>query len=153
MARYAQNTSVSVHASVEEIRRQLNRFGADGFGFLESKTSFQVLFKVQGLHVRMELALPSIEEFRTTPSGRRRRDDNAADNEREKEVRRRMRSLAAVVKAKLIAVEDGVSTMEAEFMPFIVLADDTTIGDRLLPAVREAALAGRPLALPSGVGE
>jgi len=67
----------------------------------------------------------------------------------EQEIRSRWRALCLVVKAKLEAVECGISTLEKEFMAFIVVpGSDVTIGDfvanRMLPDIR----AGRsPMAL------
>jgi hypothetical protein len=40
-------------------------------------------------------------------------------------------------------VEVGISTIEQEFMPFIVMGDGRVLGDHLLPRLKEAAKAGR----------
>ena len=60
---------------------------------------------------------------------------------REQEIKSRWRALALVVKAKLEAVECGISTLENEFLAFIVLPGvDFTIGDWMkenaMPAIR-----------------
>lgn len=56
------------------------------------------------------------------------------------EVRQRWRALLLTVKAKLEAVECGISTLEQEFLAFIVLPNSMTLGDWImenaLPQIR-----------------
>ena len=66
--------------------------------------------------------------LRLTPTRRRRTERQAAEAY-EAECRRRRQALAAVIKAKLGAVEDGISTIEAEFLAYVVLSDGRTIGE------------------------
>jgi hypothetical protein len=68
--------------------------------------------------------------LRLTPTRRRRTKRQAAEAY-EAECRRRRQALAAVIKAKLVAVEDGISTNthEAEFLAYVVLSDGRTIGE------------------------
>jgi len=58
----------------------------------------------------------------------------------DQELRQRWRALLLVVKAKLEAVECGISTLEQEFLAFIVLPGDQTVGEWMienaLPALR-----------------
>ncbi len=61
----------------------------------------------------------------------------------EAEVRRRWRALAAVIKAKLVAVEDNISTMEQEFLAYVVLPNGQTLGEWAGPQLNDA----RPLPL------
>ena len=69
-----------------------------------------------------------------------------------------------MIKAKLEAVESGISTVEAEFLANIVLPDNNTAGDWMIPQIDEAYRTGemppmlpgaggqrRPIALPAGI--
>jgi len=61
------------------------------------------------------------------------------------------RALALVVKAKLEAVEVGISTFDEEFLSNIVLPDNTTVGAHMIPQVERSYLDGSmPLMLPAG---
>ena len=51
---------------------------------------------------------------------------------------RRMRGLCLLVKAKVVTVEEGISTFEREFMPNIVTGDGLTVADHVLPQVAQA---------------
>ncbi|MCH8878151.1 MAG: hypothetical protein IIA89_15260, partial [Chloroflexi bacterium] len=51
--------------------------------------------------------------------------------------------------AKLEAVEVGIATFDEEFLSYIVLPDNTTVGEHLLPQVAKSYLDGSmPLMLP-----
>jgi hypothetical protein len=146
MRRYAQGTEVSASRSMEEIRRVAMRFGADKFATFEGDGAIAVAFTYNNLSVRLEIEVPDRDddEFRFTPTGRRRRSDSEPLILWEKECRRRLRSLAAIVKAKFVAVEDGIRRFEEEFMPYVVTNDRKTIAEHLAPQL-EAAMAGKPL--------
>jgi len=60
------------------------------------------------------------------------------------EVRRRWRSLALIVKAKLVAVDDGISTAEREFLADTMVGD-FTVYQRIRPELERArqAITGR----------
>ena len=55
------------------------------------------------------------------------------------------------MKAKLEAVETGIITFEEEFLSYIVLPDNSTVGETMLGQVEHAYLTGEmPRMLPSG---
>lgn len=147
MSRYAEGTSVSIENSLGEVKRILQRFGADSFTYQEKADSIAIAFEIKALHVMMRIQFPLVDGFMLTETGRKR-TYSAAAGERDKECRRRMRSLAAVIKAKLIAVDDGVATIEQEFLPYITLPNGLSLGDVLIPQI--PALAAGTLALPGG---
>jgi hypothetical protein len=67
----------------------------------------------------------------------------------EQACRQRWRALALVVKAKLEAVECGISTFEEEFLAWMMLPDGSTVGDRMLPQLETAYRTGQmPPLLP-----
>jgi hypothetical protein len=151
MSRYASNTNVPIGRSQEELKDILRRYGADGFGTMERGGIAMVLFEFNGLGIRIDVTLPdrADKEFNETDTGRARSED-AAHKAYEQAVRQRWRALLLAVKAKLEAVACGISTIETEFMPFVVMPDGQTLGTHLLPKLRQIAVEGNPLkALPA----
>lgn len=140
MSRYAENTSVPADRSRAEIERTLQRYGADQFMYGWEQGRAIIAFRMNGRYVRLMLPMPDRDdpEFWQTPSGRRRRDDSAAEREWEKATRQRWRALALVVKAKLEAVEAGISSFEREFLAALVLPDGSTVSDLMEPQIEKA---------------
>jgi hypothetical protein len=67
--------------------------------------------------------------------------------------RQRWRALALVIKAKLEAVESGITEFEREFMAHIVLPGGGTVGDWMLPQIEQAYSSGQmPAMLPQMAG-
>lgn len=132
--RYAASTEVSSDKSRTEIERTLRRYGATAFTYGWEDTTAQVMFKLDGRQIRFRLPLPDpqSQEFTLTPTGRDR-SAGAAEEAYEQAVRQRWRALALVIKAKLEAVEAGISTVEDEFMAAVMLPDGRTVGDWLGP--------------------
>lgn len=58
------------------------------------------------------------------------------------------RCLLLAIRAKLEAVETGISTIESEFMAFVVMPNGQTIGERLTPMLTEARATGTMQLLP-----
>ena len=151
MGTYAQNTSVSSELSRLEIEKTLIRYGATGFAYATETGRAMIGFKLQGRQVRFILPLPDInaDDFRFTPARRTRRSEKAQFDAREQECRRCWRALLLVVKAKLEAIETGISTFDSEFMANIVLPGGQTVGDWMEPQIEQAYLTGRvPAMLP-----
>ncbi len=48
-----------------------------------------------------------------------------------------------LIKAKLIAVNEGITTFEAEFLSHACLASGNTVGEQVIPEMKQAALDGR----------
>jgi hypothetical protein len=66
--------------------------------------------------------------------------------------RQRWRAVLLVIKAKLEAVDSGISTLDQEFLSNIVTDSGQTIGEVIVPRLSEATRAGRLLP-PVGGGE
>lgn len=135
--RYARNTQVSSDRSIAEIRKTVERYGAKGFLFGTSDGIGIVGFQLQNRAIRIRLPMPLMDDFRLTPTGRER-DVNSSRIEHEKASRQRWRALALVVKAKLEAVESGISTVDDEFLAFILLDGKRTVGEALRSDVANA---------------
>jgi hypothetical protein len=139
MSRYAEKTSVSSEKSKAEIERTLARYGASSFmsGWQENRAT--LAFDIHDRRVRFDLPLPDrqAQEFTQTPGGRRTRSLAQRDAAYEQAIRQRWRALALAIKAKLEAVEAGITEFEDEFLAHIVLPNGTTAGDWLRPQIAE----------------
>lgn len=137
MPTYAKDTNVSSEISRLEIERTLVKYGADNFAYATAAGKAMIGFTMQGRQVKFVLPLPKKEEFRLTPTGRDRTEKSQYDAW-EQACRQRWRALLLVIKAKLEAVECGISCFEQEFMANIVLPDNRTVGEFMLPQITEA---------------
>jgi hypothetical protein len=157
MSRYAANTEVSSSRSRDEIERTLERYGADQFLYGWRDTNAVVGFRMKDRHVRFVLPLPSKNDKAFTEYESRGklwlRTEEAARKLYEQAVRQRWRALALVIKAKLEAVETGISEFEDEFLSNIVLPDGKTVGEHVRPMVAHAyATREMPSLLPDYSG-
>lgn len=154
MAKYAAETTVSSDRSIMEIRSTLARYDASNFGYVESDGKAMIVFEAHGRRVRFVVPLPSRTdpEFHKTPAGRRTRDDNGAYKAWEQATRQRWRALALAIKAKLEAVETGITTFEEEFLAHIVLPNGETVGQWMGPQIATAYKSEKMPPLLLGVG-
>ncbi len=143
--RYAEGTSVPMERSRAEIERVLMRYGASDFAYRANAQRAEIAFAVKGVTVRLQVEFPdpAAPEFTRTPTGRPRRA--ATSDFWEAEVRRLWRALSLVIRAKLEAVESGISSFEREFLADIVTKGGRTIGETILPRLSEAVASGRLL--------
>jgi hypothetical protein len=146
-AAYAQNTTVSVEKSQSEVTGILRKYGANRFGTMEDETSAYLMFDFKGLSVQMVVPLPPLSEFMRTDNGRTR-SASVAEEARAQAIRQRWRALVLAVKAKLEAVSIGISTVEKEFMAFVMMPDGRQLADHVLPVLGEMVKTGKmPLML------
>ena len=151
---YARNTTVSAIRTRNEIEETLERYGADGFGYAAQGNLATVIFAMANRRIRFVLELPDPEEFRyTNHSPPRERSDRAQREAYDQACRQRWRALLLVIKAKLEAVSAGISTIETEFLANIVLPDNTTAGEWMLPSDRPGLPHRRDAAPAAGGGE
>lgn len=154
MTRFAETTSVAADRSRGEIERTLSRYGATGFMYGWDEGGAIVGFKAQDRLVRFKLSMPDRDEprFVLTPGGRTR-SPAQAETAWEQATRQIWRALLLVVKAKLEAIEAGISTFEQEFLAFITLPDGSTLGEWAAPQIEAAyATAKMPPLLPRTTG-
>lgn len=146
MATYAKDTTVSSELSRLEIERCLIRYGATGFAYATSQGKAMIAFTLHDRQVRAMLPLPDINdpEFAYTPTRRNRRSEKAQFDAWEQACRQRWRALLLVIRAKLEAVECGITTFDSEFMSDIVLPGGQTVGDWMGPQIEQAYLNGSP---------
>ncbi|MDP1772751.1 MAG: hypothetical protein Q8L15_10745 [Methylobacter sp.] len=148
MMAYAENTSVSTERSRGEIERTLQRYGADQFMYGWDQDRAIVGFCIIGRQIKFILKMPAREEFVKTKTGKPR-SELQADKEYEQACRQKWRALSLVIKAKLEAVEAGISILEDEFMANIVLPNGSTVSQFMLPQITTAYETGAmPKLLP-----
>ncbi len=143
MARYAQSTTVAVGKSKTEIEQIVTRYGADEFGIVSSSKKAMVVFTLKnGLCVKITLPLPDQDDraFTHTPAGDTERHPDDAHRAWEQSCRSQWRALWLIIKAKLEAVESGITTIEREFFADLLLPSGQTmqehVGDDLRLAVK-----------------
>lgn len=150
--RYAEKTSVGADKSRAEIERTLQRYGATGFLYGWNQDRTVIGFHMCGRQIKFVLQMPDRmdESFWITPGQHRRRKESQARAAWEQATRQRWRALALAVKAKLEAVEAGIATFDAEFLPYIVLPGGETVADFMLPQIESAYATGKiPKMLPA----
>lgn len=152
MTKFAASTDVSSEQSRAEIERTLQRYGADQFMYGWQEEQAIVMFRMGGRHIRFTLTMPdrNADEFWFTPTRRNKRSEAQAHKEWEQATRQRWRALALVIKAKLEAVESGITEFEDEFLAHIMLPDGSTVSQFMRPQVEAAYREGvMPSMLPA----
>lgn len=157
MSGYAASTSVPVDRSRAEIERTLSRYGAASFMYGWDDTRAMVQFSAHDRLIRFLLPLPDRADpvFVYTPSKKQKRHPADVEKAWEQACRQRWRALLLVIKAKLEAVDAGISEFEEEFLAHVVLPDGSTVGQFIRPQIERAYTAGvMPGALPAlGAGD
>jgi hypothetical protein len=154
-SRYAATTEVPIDRSRGEIERIVTKHGATSYAYGWQDANAVITFDLKGRRYRFHVPLPDrgAREFNFTEGRGTRRTATAAAELWTQACRARWRALALIIKAKFVAVEDGIVSIEEEFMPYVVLPNGRTVADEARPAIEAAYATGqmRPiLALPSG---
>ncbi len=146
MGKYASKTTVSSEKSKTEIERTLTRYGATEFLYGTKSQWAVIAFKMLGKQIRFMLPLPgrTAAEFTEYKRGcySYERTADAAGKLYEQSIRQRWRALALVIKAKLEAVESGITEFEDEFLAHIVLPNGQTMGEFAKPQIESAYATG-----------
>lgn len=140
MGTYASKTKVPVDRSRAEIESVLRRYNGTGFfyGYEDDPPRVMIGFKMAKRAVQFELKTPRRNEYRYEQAW-------------QQAMRQRWRALLLVIKAKLEAVECGITTFEEEFLAHLVLPDGSTVGARLIPQIEAVTSGKKPVRLlPEG---
>lgn len=144
---YADDTSVPVERSQAEMRRLLDGYKADAFTYAwdGEASREQVTFRIGGKFVKLAIQMPARTErrFTHTPKGSFQRTAPEVAKAWEREKRRRWRVLVLTLKAKLAAVDAGISTLEREFFADLMLPNGTTVSEWAAPKLAEAYRTGQ----------
>jgi len=157
---YATTTEVPVERSKAQIEALLTKYGAQGYhtgwqaadGDDPGWDAVEFMWKSKVIRFRVPRPLPKKADGKYHAWATDRYGYRLADAKMQKAIdqqnRSRWRVLFLVIKAKLEAVEAGVSIFEDEFLSFIVTGSGRTVGEILLPR-----LAAGQLQLEAGGGE
>lgn len=127
--KYATKTKVPIAETQRAIEQELSKHGATGFAFGWQAGKASLMFLIGGKQYRFELRLC---------------DDDQQN-------RASWRALYLVVKAKLVAVQNEISTFEAEFLSAMVMPNKRTLGEMILPQMDKLQIDGQlPKLLPWG---
>jgi phospholipase/lecithinase/hemolysin len=151
MPQYASSTDVSSDKSQQEIQRTLRRYGATRFMMGWSEDRAMIGFVIRQRQVRFLLPMPDPQarEFTHTPSKGLARSPAQREAEYEQAVRQRWRALNLVIKAKLEAVEAGIVDFDTEFLGQIVLPNNQTVAETVVPRMQEQLEGGSLELLPA----
>lgn len=151
---YATNTSVSVEKTRAEIETTLAKYGATKFAYMSDVDHSVIGFAMGGKMVKFLLPLPNRKEkeFWYTPSRKRQRTEAEAYREWEQACRARWRALLLCIRAKLEAVECGITTFEQEFLAHLVLPSGQTVGEYAIPRLAEFTQNNPPAGFLLGLG-
>jgi uncharacterized protein (DUF58 family) len=155
MSRYAASTAVSSEKTRAEIERTLTKYGATGFMYGWQGPMAMIAFELQRRRIRFLLPLPdrNDNQFRFTPARGLERSPEQIAEAYDQAVRQRWRALLLVIKAKLEAVEAGITTLESEFLSNLLLPNQQTVGEWLEPQLEEVYQSGTmPPLLPAPGG-
>ena len=146
--RHYDGTTVSEASSLLDIERLLRQHGVQTIRWTSGPDALLIEFtwpyQSTELGFRMNLNIPTeLDGYELTPP------------QREKERRRRLRVLLNHVKAKLIAVEEGLVTLEQEFLPYLIGPGGQTLGEVAAVQITSAIKSGempQVKLLPEGRG-
>jgi hypothetical protein len=125
MARFAEGTTVTVQSSRGEITGILSKHGVDTMAWGSSPSGDQLQFELDGCKFRFTIPRPTqAEAYRLFPNSRRSVEDLL-----EAEWRRRWRAHVLLIKAKLEFASGGDTTIEREFMPYMLVGGNRTLAD------------------------
>ncbi len=158
---YAAKTEVSVEKTRMELDTLLQKHGAQQrmMGTDDELGLAFAAFTIERRQVRLRIPLPKLEEVQNDkakhPRGFYLRGHDQKmiwyRKELEQRQRSRWRALLLLVKAKLEAVQLGVSTVEREFLADISLPDGRSVHQALAQDIESAYLTGAmPPLLGSG---
>lgn len=151
---YAKDTTVSVEKSKAEIEKLVSKYEATQFISGWNGDKAVIGFSMKDRQVRFFLPLPDKKDKKFTLDRHGyTRATGPAERAWEQEVRSRWRALFLVIKAKLEAVESGITNFEEEFLAHIVLPDGSTVGNWVEPQLEEIYSGRNMPALLPGAGE
>lgn len=146
MGKFAGKTKVSSDKSKQEIERTLVRYGAEEFMYGTRNDCAMIAFKMVGRNIRFVIPMPNRRDAEFTEYTRGaytyERSESTAVNMYEQSIRQKWRALALVIKAKLEAVESGITEFEDEFLAHIVLPGGMTMGQLAKPQIAIAYESG-----------
>jgi hypothetical protein len=133
MTRYAEGTTVSVESSRGEITGILAKHGVTTMAWGAGPGGDQLQFELNGRRYKFFIERPTARILWEVwkEEGKTERVLKYLPNESQvaAEWRRRWRAIVLLIKAKLEFSSGGDTTIEREFMPYLVMASGQTLGE------------------------
>jgi len=143
VGRFASSTVVPPERSRAEIERLVTKYGATKFVSGWEEAGAAVLFEMKGRRIRFSLPMPAKSDKRFLRDHRGyTRTQAQAQAAYDQAIRSSWRALVLVIKAKLEAVETGITTFENEFLAHILLPTGETVGEWAIPQIAAAYESG-----------
>lgn len=122
--RYAEGTEVPVSRSHDQIKVELRRVGADQIGVMEGAGGVQayLVFKIRDTMYRITNGEVKV----------------ARGKDPAREARRQWRAIVLLVKAKVVSILEGISTVEREFLSDAVMPDGSVLADHAPRLIEKA---------------
>lgn len=111
--RYAEGTEVPIARSLEAIKAELRKVQAEEVGVLESQSQAWLVFRIREVRYRITTGEIAVARGRKP----------------EVEARRQWRAILLLVKAKIVSIVEGISTVEREFLSDVIMPDGTVLSD------------------------
>ena len=151
--RYAQSTTVTIERSRAEIESILGRYGTSKFAYFSEEHRAMIAFEIKGKRIRFIIPLPDKSETRFNRkkhyNSSRQMTPEESQKVWEQACRQKWRALSLIIKAKLEYVESGDVTVEEEFLSNIVLPNNRTVSEMLIPQLTQLYESGKiPLLIP-----
>lgn len=128
--RYAEGTPVEAVKSRGEVMGLLGKYGCERMAVATMPEGDTIEFELGGRHFRFFVERPTPESVRARDAGDYAYPHNVDWRAKsEAEWRRRWRAHVLLLKAKLEFVDGGETTLEREFMPYLVAGNGQTLGD------------------------
>lgn len=148
MTPYASATSG--HAARDEITKMLRRFGCESVGFMDDFENYSVLlaFKHRGRQLQLQASAKGWAALYLKENPYTHRRSASKPEYEQKALRQGLIAVNSIlrdwVKGQVMAVECGILSFEAVFMPYMLLDNGQTLVERvstmgLLPPPTEAA--------------
>jgi len=148
MTPYASATSG--HAARDEITKMLRRFGCESVGFMDDFENYSILlaFKHRGRQLQLQASAKGWAALYLKENPWTQRRSGSRQEYEQKALRQGLIAVNSIlrdwVKGQVVAVECGILSFEAVFMPYILLENGQTLVERvstmgLLPPPSEAA--------------
>jgi len=129
---YAAKTDVSEHVTQAEIKGLLMKAGASAYGTMDEPGRSMIAFQLNNRRIRFTVPLPNLNdpEIAFTPS-KKIRNKAEAQSAYNQVIRSRWRALLLCIKAKIEAVEVGISSFDEEFLAHVVTPGGKTVMERI----------------------
>ena len=141
---YAETTTVPVEKSITEIIGLVKKAGAERVMQYDEPERFTIAFDLSGRHIRFGVALPQLDAVPAIRGDGRRRSNSEILAKRDAMQRQRARAVLLVIKAKLESVESEVETFEEAFLANIIMADGSTVYERVAQPIALEYSSGLP---------